>query len=177
MPMLRINAFCLVLLVAVVSGMSHSAVCAETTIEMKGFHDCCPSCEKAINKAVESIDGAKVVIDEKGEKLSIPSKDAEVAQKALDALAAAGVHGQTNSADIKIKDDKSMIIMCCCESHDRCHRRVIIDELAKRTGVEVDRSLEVCTTFLKRQGSNLGMKIESVDGKLLWEPDRMSAIG
>jgi len=78
---------------------------AETKIEVKGVHLCCPACISAANKILKEVDGAKGVVDSKTKTITIKAPDDATAQKALDALAAGGFHGDTGNKDLTFKDD------------------------------------------------------------------------
>jgi mercuric ion binding protein len=78
---------------------------AETKVELKGVHLCCGACVKAANDILKQVDGVKGACDAKGKKITITATDDQAAQKALDALAAGGFHGDTGSKEVAIKDD------------------------------------------------------------------------
>jgi copper chaperone CopZ len=78
---------------------------AETKVDLKGTHLCCPACVKAVGEILKNIDGCTGKCDAKAGTVSITAKDDETAQKALDALAAGGFHGTTDNNNLKIKDD------------------------------------------------------------------------
>jgi periplasmic mercuric ion binding protein len=78
---------------------------AETKVELKGVHLCCPACVKTVGDTLKKIDGVKGACDQKAKTITITAKDDETSQKALDALAAAGFHGDTGNKDLTIKDD------------------------------------------------------------------------
>ena len=78
---------------------------AESKVELKGTHLCCPACVKAVGTILKDIDGCKGECDQKNGTVTITAKDDATAQKALDALAAGGFHGDTGNSDLKIKDD------------------------------------------------------------------------
>ena len=96
-----------VVLLAALCGLLAWAVPAraETKVELKGVHLCCGACVKGVAKALESVDGAKAVCDRDHKTVTITAPDEQTAQKALDALAAAGYQGETDSKDLTIKDD------------------------------------------------------------------------
>ncbi len=73
---------------------------AESTVTVDKTHLCCPSCVKAANKAVESA-GAKADINQKADKITITAANEQEAQKAVDALVAAGFYGTVSSGTIK----------------------------------------------------------------------------
>ena len=85
------------------------ATAAETKVEVKGTHLCCPQCVKAVENILKAVDGVTGKCDQKAGTVSLTATDAATAQKALDALAAGGFHGTTDSKDLKIKDDSGVV--------------------------------------------------------------------
>ncbi|HLW64996.1 MAG TPA: heavy-metal-associated domain-containing protein [Gemmataceae bacterium] len=81
---------------------------AETKVELKGVHLCCPACTKAVGDILKKVDGVQGMCDKDAGTVTITAKDDATAQKALDALAAGGFHGTTDSASLKIKDDSGV---------------------------------------------------------------------
>ncbi|HEV8068842.1 MAG TPA: cation transporter [Planctomycetaceae bacterium] len=81
---------------------------AETKIELKGVHLCCGKCVAAAKSAVRKVDGAKATCDQKKGTVTIEAPDDATAQKALDALAAKGFHGDTGNSTLKIKEDSGV---------------------------------------------------------------------
>jgi copper chaperone CopZ len=78
-------------------------------VEVKGTHLCCKQCVTKVDeilKGVEGISDAKC--DQKAKTVTFTAKDNTAAQKALDALAAAGFHGDTGNAELKIKNDSGV---------------------------------------------------------------------
>lgn len=80
---------------------------AETKVELKGVHLCCPACVKAVGGILKDA-GVKGACDQKAGIVTIDAADNDAAQKALDALAAGGFHGSTGSKDLAIKDDSGV---------------------------------------------------------------------
>ena len=78
-----------------------SWVAAETKVTLENTHLCCPSCVKGATKAVTSVDGATAVCDKDAKTVTITAPDAATAQKALNALEAAGFYGKATGADLK----------------------------------------------------------------------------
>src|SRR5262245_49426624 len=78
---------------------------AETKVEIKKTHLCCPACVKAVAGILKEIDGVKGACDAKTGTITITATDEATAQKAVDALAAGGFHGDTGDSAVKIKDD------------------------------------------------------------------------
>jgi copper chaperone CopZ len=85
-----------------------AAAPAETKVELKGVHLCCPGCVKAIGEMLKDIDGVKAACDQEGRTVTITAADAKSAQKALDTLAAGGFHGKTGNKELAIKDDSGV---------------------------------------------------------------------
>src|SRR4051812_36151975 len=81
---------------------------AETKVELKGTHLCCGQCVNAVGAILKGIDGVSGKCDQKGSTVTITAKDDATAQKALDALAAGGFHGDTGSKTLAIKDDSGV---------------------------------------------------------------------
>jgi periplasmic mercuric ion binding protein len=82
-----------------------SAARAETKVELKGVHLCCPACQKGVADILKTVDGVKGTCDTKKKTVTITAADDKAAQRALDALAAGGFHGDTGNKDLAIKDD------------------------------------------------------------------------
>ena len=77
---------------------------AETKVELKGVHLCCKQCVNAVGGILKDA-GVKGACDQKARTVTITAADAKAAQKAVDALTAAGFHGTPSSKDVTIKDD------------------------------------------------------------------------
>ncbi|MDA7979173.1 MAG: heavy-metal-associated domain-containing protein [Pirellulales bacterium] len=69
---------------------------AETTVTLSEMHLCCWLCESGVEEAVKSVDGASVIVNREELNAVITATDDSVAQKALDAVAAAGFHGKSD---------------------------------------------------------------------------------
>ena len=78
---------------------------AETKVELKGVHLCCPACVKAVADTLKKVDGVQGMCDRQKKTVTITAADDKTAQKALDALAEAGFHGDTGSKDLAVKED------------------------------------------------------------------------
>jgi copper chaperone CopZ len=78
---------------------------AETTVQLKGTHLCCGMCVTAVGNILKTIDGVKGECDRPNKTVTITAPDAATAQKALDALAKGGFHGDTGNKDLAQKDD------------------------------------------------------------------------
>jgi copper chaperone CopZ len=81
---------------------------AEEKVEIKKVHLCCPACVKTVGGILEKIDGVKGECDRDKKTVTFTAPDAKAAQKVIDALAAAGFHGDTGSKTITFKDDSGV---------------------------------------------------------------------
>ena len=78
-----------------------SMALADATATVEKSHLCCNNCVTGVNKAVATVDGAKATCDQKAGKITITAKDEASAQKAVDALFAAGYFGKVTGATVK----------------------------------------------------------------------------
>jgi copper chaperone CopZ len=91
-----------VALMSLASGsFTAAAAAAETKVTMEKTHLCCTACVKGAEKAVSSVAGAAVACDQAAGMITITAADAATAQKAVDALLAAGYTGKTTGAQTK----------------------------------------------------------------------------
>jgi len=133
---------------------------AETKVELKGVHLCCGACVNAVNKILKGVDGVTGVCDQKGKKVTITAPDNETAQKALDALAAGGFHGDTGNKDLAMKEDsgvstgkvnklKVVGIHNCCNSCTRDIKNALkkVDGVKEDTAASRKNSFEVTGDF------------------------------
>ena len=83
---------------------------AETTVELKSVHMCCPGCAKEVGAILKKVEGvADVVCDQKANTARFKAADAKTAQRALDSLSEAGFHGDTGGAkDFAFRDDSGV---------------------------------------------------------------------
>jgi copper chaperone CopZ len=120
------------------------AVIAETKIEVKKTHICCPACEKAVAKVLDKA-GVKGTASKADATIVFAAADDKAAQKVLDDLAAAGFHGDTGNKDVKIKDDSGVkdgkvTKLVLTGAHNCCGacNTAIKNALKKVDGVETD---------------------------------------
>jgi periplasmic mercuric ion binding protein len=78
---------------------------AETKVEVKGVHLCCGNCVKVVGGILKKVDGVTGECDQGNKIITITAPDDKTAQKALNALAEGGFHGQTGNKDLAIKAD------------------------------------------------------------------------
>jgi periplasmic mercuric ion binding protein len=81
---------------------------AETKIELKGTHLCCGACVRDANAILKGVEGVTGKADQKTKTITISAKDDATAQKAVDALAAGGFHGDTGSKTVTVKEDSGV---------------------------------------------------------------------
>jgi periplasmic mercuric ion binding protein len=96
--------------VALALAWAAPAAAAETKVELKQVHMCCPGCAKEVASILKKVDGVTdVSCDQEKTTARFTAKDAKTAQKALDALAEGGFHGDTGGAkDYAFKDDSGV---------------------------------------------------------------------
>src|SRR5262245_48204430 len=104
MKLSRLLASVTLLSVLAVAGSAR----ADTTVELKNTHLCCPACVAAVGKILKEIEGVTGKCDQKGKTITITAKDDAGAQKAIDALAAGGFHGDTGNKDVKVANDSGV---------------------------------------------------------------------
>jgi periplasmic mercuric ion binding protein len=78
---------------------------AETKVEVKGVHLCCPACVKGVGTALKDVEGVKGVCDRRAGTVTLTASDEATAQKGIDALAAAGFHGKLETETVKYPND------------------------------------------------------------------------
>lgn len=81
------------------------ALRADTKVEVKNVHLCCPMCVSKVAEVLKGVDGvADAKCDQKGKTVTFTAKDDATAKKAVQSLADAGFHGDAGK-DLPIKDD------------------------------------------------------------------------
>ena len=71
-----------------------TAAAADAKVELKGVHMCCGGCAEEVEAILGKVEGVTAVAtDKKAKSAAFTAADAKSAQKALDALAAGGFHG------------------------------------------------------------------------------------
>lgn len=133
---------------------------ADTKVELNGVHLCCGACVSAANKILKGIEGVTGTCDQSGKKITITAKDDTTAQKALDALAAGGFHGDTGNKTLAIKEDsgatsgkvskvKVVNIHNCCQACTRDIKKALktVDGIKEDTATARKNSFEVSGDF------------------------------
>jgi mercuric ion binding protein len=131
-----------------------SAARAETKVELKNVHLCCGACVKAVATTLKDIEGVKAACDQKGRMVTLTAKDDATAQKAIDALAAAGFQGESDNKDLKAKDDSGasagkVKTLTLTGVHNCCGQccKAIKATVAKVNGVTGDTAKPKMDTF------------------------------
>ena len=75
----------------------------EIKVEMTGVHLCCQGCVNAADTALMSVEGVHSHSDMENGTITLTAKDDAGAQKALDALAAAGFYGNSDNQNLVMK--------------------------------------------------------------------------
>jgi copper chaperone CopZ len=91
-------------LVSILITIAWSAQAADTTVKLSHVHLCCGGCTKGVDKAVSSVSGATAKSDQEAGTVTITAPDQPTAQKAVDALVAAGYFGASSDPAITVKD-------------------------------------------------------------------------
>ena len=99
-----------------------------TEVKLSEVHLCCANCVKGVDKALTGVTGVTAKSDKDAGTVVLTAPDTAAAQKAVDALVAAGYYGKSSDAAIKVmahtgaKDGKvstlkvSGVHLCC----DKC---------------------------------------------------------
>ena len=95
----------------------------DVTAKITGVHLCCDKCVQGVDKAVGTVSGAKAASDKADGTVTITAPDKETAQKAANALVAAGYFGvssdvtldpSTGAKDKKVKTTTITGLHLCC---------------------------------------------------------------
>jgi copper chaperone CopZ len=78
---------------------------AESTVKLSNVHLCCKGCVSGVEKAVKSVSGASVVCDGPAETAVLTAPDTATAQKAVDAIVAAGYFAKSEDSSVKVVDN------------------------------------------------------------------------
>lgn len=93
----------IIALTATAIALGFTVNAADTTVKLSHVHLCCNGCVKGAEKALASVNGVKAQIDKDAGIVAITAPDHDAAQKAADALVAAGYFGKSDDASIKLK--------------------------------------------------------------------------
>ncbi|MBI5774995.1 MAG: hypothetical protein HZA89_14800 [Verrucomicrobia bacterium] len=82
-----------------------TSVWAAQTVTLANVHLCCASCVKGVEKVAAKAKDATFACDKDAGTVTITAPDAKAAQKAVDALVAAGYYGKSSDAAVKAKSN------------------------------------------------------------------------
>ena len=97
--MRRVNAFAAI---AALFAISATAT-AETKVTISETHLCCGQCLRAVDTTLKDMPGVKHTSSQQAKTIEIVADNDEAAQKAIDALAAAGFYGRLDNDKVKYK--------------------------------------------------------------------------
>ncbi len=80
----------------------------ETQVQLKGVHLCCGGCTDAVATAVESVPGVRCQCDMEHGTVTLTATDHTAVQKALDAIADAGLHGETGDEHLAMRAERDI---------------------------------------------------------------------
>lgn len=90
--------------VVVCGSLTLSAFAADTVVTLSDVHMCCGNCVKGVETALKDVAGAKGVGSQAESSIKITASDPAVAQKAVNALIAAGYYGKSSDTSIKVEN-------------------------------------------------------------------------
>src|SRR5205814_10416421 len=79
-----------------------SVQAAEVTAKIREVHLCCKGCVTGVEKAVDSVAGAKAEADQDSGIVTLTGPDSATVQKAADAMVKAGYFGKSSDPAIKL---------------------------------------------------------------------------
>jgi copper chaperone CopZ len=127
---------------------------ADSSVKLTDVHLCCKSCVTGVTKAVGKVSGATATCDADAETVSITAPDAATAQKAVDALVAAGYFGKSENPSILVKDtsgakDGKVTTLVVNDVHLCCGKCVtaVTKAIEKVKGVESNNAVKGAKTF------------------------------
>jgi len=130
------------------------AAAADVSVQLSSVHLCCSSCVKGVDKAVATVAGATAVSDRDAETVTITAADEATAQKAVNALTAAGYFGVSNNAAIKVDaatgaTDAKVQSLTVSDVHLCCGKcvKAVNAALAKVPGVKANTAVKEATSF------------------------------
>lgn len=130
------------------------ATAADVTVQLSNVHLCCNSCVKGVDKAVATVAGATATSDRDDETVTITAADQATAQKAVNALTAAGYFGASNNPAITVDattgaTDAKVQSLTVSDVHLCCQKCVtaVNKALDKVAGVKGNTATKEATSF------------------------------
>lgn len=88
---------------ALIAALVARTQAADTSVKLTDVHLCCNGCVKGVEKAIGTVSGATVQADKDAKTVTITAPDQPTAQKAVNALVAAGYFGKSSDSAIKVQ--------------------------------------------------------------------------
>ena len=141
-------------LASILVAFGWSAQAADTSVKLSKVHLCCNGCVKGVDKALSGVTGAKAQSDKDAGTVTLNAPDKATAQKAVDALVAAGYFGISSDPAIKLASNsgakngkvRSLKVtgmhLCC----NKCVTSVT-DALSKVPGVKGNNAAKGVESF------------------------------
>lgn len=162
---------------AMILGLAVSASAADSNTKISGVHLCCKGCVTGVEKAVDTVPGAKAEVDKDAGTVTLSGPDSATVQKATDALVKAGYFGTSSDAAIKVdkstgaKNEKVKTLhvegvhLCCA----KCVKAVdtalkSVDGVKENTATKGAKSFEVTGDF-NDQEAFTALQKEGLTGK------------
>jgi copper chaperone CopZ len=128
----------------------------DSKIEVKQLHMCCDGCAEEVENTLKKIEGVNnVVVTKKSRTARFTASSNEVAQKAVDALASDGFHGEVNQASVAFKADSGVTkgkvtSLTVTGFHNTCPGcvksfRVALKKVSGVTGDDCKSGVTTCT--------------------------------
>jgi len=135
-------------LASILLAFGWSAQAADTSVKLSNVHLCCNNCVKGVDKALSGVIGAKAQSDKDAGTVTIKAPDKATAQKAVDALLAAGYFGikvasNSGAKNGKVQSLKVTGMHLCC---NKCVTTVT-DALSKVPGVKGNTAAKGAESF------------------------------
>lgn len=125
---------------------------ADSTLTLKGVHNCCGKCDKGIAAAVAKVDGASATATKS--TVTITAKSDADAKKAVESLKAAGYYGIGPDDEVPVTDTAKVtsatvegVHLCCGKCADAANKAA-----KNTTGVTASSAAKGDTSF-KVEGS------------------------
>jgi copper chaperone CopZ len=139
---------------SLILAFSWSAQATDINVKLSNVHLCCNSCIKGVDKAISRIAGASAVSDKDDGTVMLSAPDQPTAQKAVNAIVAAGYFGTSSDPAIKVtaksgakkgkvQSLKMTGVHLCC---NKCVTSVN-DALTKVPGVQANTAAKGATSF------------------------------
>ncbi len=100
-----ISSLSAVAFLAIAADAPAPAPAATVSVTLSDVHLCCTNCVNGVNAALKPLAGVSAVSDQSKKTVAITAPDKASAQKAIDALLAAGYFGTTTDTGMKINAD------------------------------------------------------------------------